>query len=89
MTHLLKVLTQIEQGDMQSLLCELPKGLLQDLEIQKDGTVKMDALLKICMRVKQAEALSEKGLKSKDKDQLHNLIFNKKIAANFNHKPKN
>ena len=83
MTTLLKVLTSIEKNDTQALLCEIPKELVNDLNVQADGSVDLETLLKICLRVKRADSLKSK---KKQHSTLMNLIYNADIAKDF--KPK-
>ena len=85
MTNLLKVLSQIDEGDMQSLECSIPASLLKDLNVQEDGQVDLDTLLKICHRVKRAEVLKERssGIKQDDREQIYGLIYDTSKAKDF------
>lgn len=85
MSNLLKVLSQIGNGDMQSLECEVPAALLAGLNIQADGTVDTSTLLKICHRIQRQEALSkaENGIGDADREELFNLIYDSSRARRF------
>ena len=47
MSELLRILTQIDNGDEKALLCELPQEAINNLHIAPDGTVDLDALIQI------------------------------------------
>jgi hypothetical protein len=93
MTNLLRVLDLLEKADIKALQCEVPEELLQGLNLQEDGSVDLETLLKICHRANQVDSLKNKGkiLKFKTADQnineknpdLMDLIFDPDLAANF------
>jgi hypothetical protein len=88
MTNLLRVLEMLEKADVKALQCEVPVELLQGLNIQEDGTVDLEALLKICHRANRLDALkkSQEALdvsSSGINPDLMDLIFNPDIAADF------
>jgi antitoxin component of MazEF toxin-antitoxin module len=99
MTNLLRVLDLLEKADIKALQCEIPVELLEGLNLQEDGTVDLETLLKICHRATRLESLKNQSNKLKLKEPSHysensdhpdslnpdlmDLIFNPDIAANF------
>lgn len=83
MTSLLNILSKIDSNDTQSLLCDVPKDLIDGLNVQEDGSVDLSTLLKICLRMKRKESLKSIA---KRQSQVMDLIYNSDIAADFEHK---
>jgi hypothetical protein len=91
MTNLLRVLEMLEKADVKALQCEVPLELLQGLNLQDDGTVDLETLLKICHRANRLDALKKSQKTKKDIEpslsdinpDLMDLIFNPDRAANF------
>jgi hypothetical protein len=55
MTNLLRVLELLERSDIKALECEVPAQLLKGLNLQADGTVDLETLLKICYRANRLD----------------------------------
>ncbi len=78
MTSILKVLKKIEASDTQSLQIDVPQEILKDLNIQPDGTVDLEVLMKICQRLARVKKIKNKvELAQKEiPTELADLIFN-------------
>jgi hypothetical protein len=85
----------LEKADVKALECEIPVELLQGLNLQEDGTVDLESLLKICHRANRLDALKkyQKTIKPEISEahqninpDLMDLIFNPDIAADFSNK---
>jgi hypothetical protein len=57
MTNLLRVLDLLEKADIKALQCEIPVELLEGLNLQEDGTVDLETLLRICQRANRVDSL--------------------------------
>lgn len=97
MTNLLRVLELLEKADIKALECEIPASLLKGLNLQEDGTVNLETLLKICHRANRLDAFkTESSLEQSDSEytvfdknpDFMNLIFNPDIASEFSGRSK-
>lgn len=87
MSSVLKVLSELGQGDDKALLIELPKDLLDNIDVAQDGSVDTMQLLKLLRRAAIEELQDKTGqLESEDealarKAYLMNMIFNPEVAV--------
>ena len=81
MTNLLRVLDLLQKADIKALECEIPTELLKGLNLQEDGTVDLETLLKICHRANRVDAFKTQQVE-KDPD-LMDFIFNPDRASEF------
>ncbi len=89
MSSVLKVLSELGDGQDKALLIELPGDLAKEIHIHKDGSVDTMALLKLLRKVAVAELQSQtnsaNALETEEdimsrKAFLMNMIFNSKMA---------
>ena len=87
MSSILKILSELGTGDDKALLIELPKELLDNIDIENDGSVDTLDLLKVLRKAAIAE-LNDKTNTIETEDQamsrkayLMNKIFNSDIAV--------
>ncbi len=85
MTNLLRVLELLEKADIKALECEVPSELLQGLQLQADGTVDLETLLKICHRANRIDASQQENASFEKNPDFQDLIFNPDIAKEFSH----
>jgi hypothetical protein len=93
MTNLLRVLDLLEKADIKALECEIPTELLKGLNIQEDGTVNLETLLKICHRANRLDAFEQAKKEKRTQEtasvsfeknpDFMDLIFNPDIAKEF------
>lgn len=86
-SSVLKVLSELGQGDDKALLIELPKELLENIDVSSDGSVDTMQLLKLLRRAAITE-LQDKASKVESEDEalsrkahLMNMIFNPDVAV--------
>ncbi len=76
MNHkLLKVLEQLEMGDEASLICELPRHLLKEVNVDEAGQVDLMGLLAVCKHLSSAEVESSERLAIQDEEAFEKSAF--------------
>lgn len=81
----MRVLQQIEAGDEASLLCELPKELLEGVKVARDGSVDSGFLFDLCQKILVEQEVIEKKVeetKCFERNQfLMSMIYDSSIAV--------
>lgn len=81
MSKLLRALTLINEGKEQSLICEVPKELINSLELDEHGNANLGTLLDICKHLADGKQSKEKTCKKFEKNRkIMRLIYDESIA---------
>ena len=81
MSELLRILTQIDKGDQKALLCELPKSVLDGLNIGADGTVDLELLIQLCKRISERSDAPGSDSEFKKYTEMMSMIFDSSRAV--------
>ncbi|NCX94437.1 MAG: hypothetical protein EBX40_07155 [Gammaproteobacteria bacterium] len=84
-SKLLRILALLGQGDASALLCEVPKELLEGLNVNADGSVDTAALLSLCQRIaakEEQDLVAQEEVQFERNQFLMNMIYNPSIAVN-------
>ena len=83
MSKLLRALTLINEGKEQSLICEVPKELINSLELDEKGNANLGTLLEICKYLSTNKKTVEAPCKNFEKNrQMMRLIYDQSMAVN-------
>ena len=81
MSKLLRALTLINERKEQSLVCEVPTELINNLNIDKDGKADLSTLLEICKHITEKKGTTP-CKKFETNRQLMRLIYDQSLAVN-------